>query len=40
LAAGAPVTLLRNGKDHRITGNQSNVRCSAGTRRRRSECRR
>jgi cell migration-inducing and hyaluronan-binding protein len=26
LSAGAPVTLHRNGKDHRITGNQSNVR--------------
>jgi G8 domain len=29
LAAGSPVALHRNGKDHRITGNQSNVR--AGT---------
>jgi G8 domain len=26
LSAGSPVTLRRNGKDHRITGNQSNVR--------------
>jgi hypothetical protein len=26
LSAGAPVSLRRNGKDHRITGNQSNVR--------------
>ncbi|MBK7115820.1 MAG: G8 domain-containing protein [Proteobacteria bacterium] len=26
LAAGSPVALHRNGKDHRITGNQSNVR--------------
>jgi cell migration-inducing and hyaluronan-binding protein len=26
LSAGAPVALRRNGKDHRITGNQSNVR--------------
>jgi len=26
LSAGSPVTLHRNGKDHRITGNQSNVR--------------
>jgi cell migration-inducing and hyaluronan-binding protein len=26
LSAGAPVTLHRNGKDHKITGNQSNVR--------------
>jgi len=29
LAAGAPITVTRNGKDHRITSNQSNVR--AGT---------
>ncbi|MET0281518.1 MAG: hypothetical protein ABW278_10405, partial [Steroidobacteraceae bacterium] len=29
LSAGSPVALRRNGKDHRITGNQSNVR--AGT---------
>jgi hypothetical protein len=29
LSAGSPVALGRNGKDHRITGNQSNVR--AGT---------
>ena len=29
LGAGSPVALHRNGKDHRITGNQSNVR--AGT---------
>jgi cell migration-inducing and hyaluronan-binding protein len=26
LSAGSPVVLRRNGKDHRITGNQSNVR--------------
>jgi cell migration-inducing and hyaluronan-binding protein len=26
LSAGSPVALRRNGKDHRITGNQSNVR--------------
>jgi hypothetical protein len=26
LSAGSPVALHRNGKDHRITGNQSNVR--------------
>jgi hypothetical protein len=26
LSAGAPVSLHRNGKDHRITANQSNVR--------------
>jgi cell migration-inducing and hyaluronan-binding protein len=26
LSAGSPVSLHRNGKDHRITGNQSNVR--------------
>jgi cell migration-inducing and hyaluronan-binding protein len=26
LSAGSPVSLRRNGKDHRITGNQSNVR--------------
>jgi hypothetical protein len=26
LGAGSPVSLRRNGKDHRITGNQSNVR--------------
>jgi cell migration-inducing and hyaluronan-binding protein len=29
LSAGAPVALRRNGKDHRITGNQSNVRSGA-----------
>lgn len=26
LAAGEPITLTRNGKDHKITANQSNVR--------------
>ena len=26
LAAGAPITITRNGKDHKITSNQSNVR--------------
>jgi cell migration-inducing and hyaluronan-binding protein len=32
LSAGAPVVLHRNDKDHKITGNQSNVRSGTGMR--------